>query len=333
MRSTMTHRHLRIALCSVLASASVGCGIKGVRTHGASTVRPARFNYNEAIVESQDRQMLLNLVRVKTGGTAFYLDVESAVTKYEYGGSVGASFGLTRGKTVTSNPGSAVTNTNAAGEVTETVTAPSITTVLPRTPVYGATADGTYKQTPTITYKPLKGTEFAALVSAPMFVGHLVALVETGWNVERLLDCCVQRVNELKNTVVVEGSVYATSDKPRGACENCLKEFDDLAKLLARSQKRGNLWFMRTGDPSPKAAIRVDCSDPEIASIRKLIGQPSLCEAAGAAEIKIASSGPLAPDSSRRAAAIEDKLVDLMLDLARQQRQIRDESGDATRGA
>ena len=173
-----------IALCWLLIS-GLGCGIK---RHGASTVPPARFNYNEAIVESQDQQMLLNLVRVKNGATTFYLDVDKVNVSYTYSGNAKATFGLKTGKQTVDDG------------TTETVT-------IPQTPDYGVEAGGSYTQSPTITYQPLKGVEFANRMLSPILPANLVGLVETGWDIRRVLDCCVQRINELKNAVVFESVV------------------------------------------------------------------------------------------------------------------------------
>jgi hypothetical protein len=139
---------------------------------GARTIPVARFDYNDAIVSSFDQQMLLNLVRLRYQDSILFLDLGSVVASYhrEVNGGLSPS--------VSSKPFQYGT---------------------------GASVGGNWSETPTISYAPLQGEDFAKRLLEPVHPSAILLLSRSGWGLERLLLCTVQQMNELVNGTAIGG--------------------------------------------------------------------------------------------------------------------------------
>ncbi len=98
---------------------------------------------------------------------------------------------------------------------------------------YGFGIGGSYTENPTITYEPLKGADFTRRLLTPVDPVALFLLAESGWSVERLLMCCVQRVNSIDN------ASSATGPTPQSVPDN--SRFRRVAALLRRLQSSNAL--------------------------------------------------------------------------------------------
>jgi hypothetical protein len=149
-------------------------GLGACMTHmGPQAVPGERFDYSEAIARSWNEQLLLNLVRLRYRDNPMFLDVGSVVSHYEFTGRLGGTVGLTPGK---------------AGSTT-----------------LGLQPGIEYRDMPTVTYSLLQGEEFATRLLSPVRPSTLFLLSQSGWSIERLFRCCVQKVNNLKNAVAAAG--------------------------------------------------------------------------------------------------------------------------------
>jgi hypothetical protein len=138
---------------------------------GPATVASARFDYNEAIIRSFDHQMLLNLVRLRYQDSVLFLDLTSVVASYRRDATVGAT---------------------AGAEIPTNVT-------------LGLNGNMSWGESPTITYAPLQGEEFAKRMLAPIHPASILLLSRTGWGIERTFMCTVQLMNELWNGSALGG--------------------------------------------------------------------------------------------------------------------------------
>ena len=239
-----------------------------VTTYGARTVPNARFDYNENIVRSRDEQMLVNLVRLSKNRPTFFLDVTGVNTSYEYTGNAGAKLAVAEGagrKITTTNMNSTSTAGTGATETTESNTVQRVSG-LPSTLSSELSGGVSYKETPTITYKPLQGPKFAKRLMSPIDTGLLLYLIESGRSIDRLMDCCIQRINGIsdervakvaRNWVVVEGQLK----EPAG-----YDLFSTIAKSMTAAQEKGFVWFERVHvlkdddeEIPDRAFIKVDC--------------------------------------------------------------------------
>jgi hypothetical protein len=170
-----------------------GCAVVGPRS-----IRPARFAYNEALAHSASEQLLLNLVRLRYRDTPLFLEVGSVVTQYQLGAG-----GTATGK---------LANRGEPEELTLGL-------------------NTAYSEQPTITYAPLQGEDFVARLLSPISPANIVLLSQSGWSIERLLLCCVQKVNSLRNAPAAAG--------PTPDYVPDYADFQRMARQLRQLQKAG----------------------------------------------------------------------------------------------
>lgn len=162
---------------------------------GPKTIPHARYDYNEAMTRSFKEQLLLNLVRLRYRDVPLFLEVGSIVAQYELSGGVAASSDLEGGGSL-----------GAGFDVSES---------------------------PTITYLPLSGEEFARRLLTPMSPATLVRLSQSGWSIERILLCCVHQVGPLRNAPSAAGPTPARAPD--------FERFHELAAALRELQSAGLL--------------------------------------------------------------------------------------------
>jgi hypothetical protein len=223
---------LRAACLAGVAAALLGAG--GCTHIGPRTLPTARFLYNQAVARSGEEQILLNLVRLRYGDTPQFLEVGSVVTRYTFAAGAGASAVLRSG----------------ADEA-------------------GASANVDFAEEPTVTYAPLQGREFVTQLLSPIDADNLFLLSQSGWSIERLLLCCVQRLNGLPNAVAAAG--------PTPDYVPVFEDFHAAAAALRRLQIAGRLEVAETDAgrfltilPAAKAAASGD--DPDLRQVKTLLG-------------------------------------------------------------
>ena len=213
--SAATHR-LRCLLLWTLAWASLAA--MGCSQIGPNTIANGRFDYNEAIVRSFDTQMLLNLVRLRYQDSILFLDLTSVVASYRREATVGTSAG--------------VDLPNSAS---------------PTSVALGATGGLTWSESPTISYAPLQGEDFAKRLLAPIQPNSILLLSRSGWGLERLLICTVQQMNELQNGTAIGGVA------PRRVTH--YERFRRVARLLRELQEDGFIQITTLSNQSDQVAI------------------------------------------------------------------------------
>lgn len=158
---------------SMLLALAVATLAACATNYGARGVAPSGYDYNNAIAQSKDEQLLLNIVRLRYRDTVVFMDIGSVTTQRQYTAGVSAENmlpfnGLKDGSTL----------------------------LIP---------NATYSETPTISYAPLKGSEFARNLLSPISADTIVLLANSGWSIERLLTCCVERLGGLSNAPSASG--------------------------------------------------------------------------------------------------------------------------------
>ena len=181
-------KYLKTFCVLVLLCLSMGC-----RTIGPGSLQQTHPQYNHAISKSLDEQFLLNLVRLKYRDNPFFLEVSSVTTQQSVQGSVSANVKFSGG-------GDALT--------------PS--------------AGFTYKETPTISYSPLRGDQFLKQILSPVPLEAVLILTQSGWSVERVVKVCVERANGLDNASNASGPT--PSREPR------YERFREMAEILRELQ-------------------------------------------------------------------------------------------------
>jgi hypothetical protein len=129
--------------------------------------------YATAISDSQKRQILLNIVRLRYGDTPTFLSVNQVLSSYtlEQRGELGLNL----------FPGSEEANTaTGLGSVT-------------------------FSDRPTVTFAPLSGERLARSAVQPLSPAELLPLAQVGLPIDVLFRLGVQSIGPLRNTVVLGG--------------------------------------------------------------------------------------------------------------------------------
>lgn len=160
-------------LCISMALIGSGC----TTNFGANGVAPAGFTYNQAIAQTTTEQLLLNLVKLRYRDTPVFLEVDSVTTQRQYAGSA------------------------------------SLLSAFPFSGIVGGASSlssgASFAENPTVRYSPLHGEKFAANLLAPIPPETIVLLSTSGWSLERLLLCCVERIGVLSNAPSASGPTPA----------------------------------------------------------------------------------------------------------------------------
>ena len=141
-------------------------------TFGPDALNNTHSAYNQAIVTTQNEQMLLNLVRLKYRDKAFFLKIGSVTAAMTFGSSVGMDTQLDLG---------------SGGSLIK--------------PHLGFS----YADKPTISYTPLEGEDFLKSVLSAIPLEAILVMSQSGWSVERIFGLCVERVNNLYNAPRASG--------------------------------------------------------------------------------------------------------------------------------
>jgi hypothetical protein len=191
-----------------------------VATEGCSFIGPRavavnRTDYNSVVQNTNDQEILLNLVRLKYRDTPVFLQIPSITSQFNFGGTIGAT------ATVNSQ----------------------VTSLTPEHSV-GIDTRLNYTEVPTVTYAPLQGEEFVQRVLSPVSLETMMLLTHTGWSIEDVFRLLVQRLNGVRNAPSASGPT------PQEAPE--FQNFLRAAKLLRELQIRNAveiLYELKGGQP------------------------------------------------------------------------------------
>lgn len=211
-----------------------GCASVGPKSISAN--RPA---YNIAVQQTNDQELLLNLVRILYRDTLYFTSVERVAASMEFnqGYSAGGVFGRT---------------SPSLGKQT-----------LTRTLSLGSSLAVNDK--PTIFYAPVDGEKFVRQMMTPMNPDLLLMLVKSGWSLDRVFMVGVQEMNGLKNAPTAAG--------PTPSREPEFRDFQEAVRLL-RALQREQLLDLAAG-PEGKGVelrfVRTASARPETARLRELL--------------------------------------------------------------
>jgi hypothetical protein len=101
----------------------------------------------------------------------------------------------------------------------------------------GGDASVRYIERPTITYTPLKGTEFAEQLIQPIPTDLVFSLVASGWPPEELMIMCIFRVGDIVN-VPIGADLKATDADILGAFRTAMRQLIELSRSNALEMQR-----------------------------------------------------------------------------------------------
>ncbi len=154
-RSARRRRRIGRALVLLAAWAALsGC-------LGPGAVRFTRMRYNEVVRETNDQQLLMNLVRLRYADSPVFIDLPTIISQFEL--AAGGS-----------DPGPSGSQTN-----------------------FGV-AGGWARDTPTINYHPREGREIAKALLTPLSA-DLFSVINAGASIEQLLLLTINDLNDVPN--------------------------------------------------------------------------------------------------------------------------------------
>ena len=172
-----------------LALAAAGCV-----PLGPSTVPSDQVDYADAISEARKRLTLTNIVKTRYGDAPSYLVASQVVAGYQLQANLSVSTGIDN---------SGVWTIGDDG---------------------GLTLGGQFNNNPTITYTPVAGADFAALLLQPIAPADVYALIAGGTPPDLVLGLLLGQINGLRNDLIERPGTIASDGR--------FREFLDLALTL-----------------------------------------------------------------------------------------------------
>jgi len=170
--------HLKSLASLFFALILSGCGtFDELLQIGPDSVEDGRGQFNTVIAETNDQQLLLNLVKRRYGDNTALLEVNSVSTTLEW--KRGGNLGLTLFD---------------GGEDANSL---------------GIGANGAYTERPTITYLPVKGPDLIKKNLSPLDPEVLILLSRSGWRLERIMRLTLNSINDLDNAAAASGPTPA----------------------------------------------------------------------------------------------------------------------------
>jgi hypothetical protein len=188
---------------------------------GPKAVRYTRLRYNEVVRDTNDEQLLINIVRLRYADSPVFIDLPNITSQFE---------AAARGNYL----GGYGNQTNAPASL--------------------GFGDLSLRDTPTLSYHPREGREIAKALLTPLS-SDLFIVVNAGANLEQLLLFSTNDINDVSN------AARATTITPRVADDNAvfLRGIRLLASL--REREATELVFGTdeqsddSSDPMPKSAV------------------------------------------------------------------------------
>ena len=156
---------------TVLALCFMGTLLSGCSQLGPDFMENGRNEYNKVLANTNDEEMLLNLVRRRYADSIAILEVNSVSTSLEWKRS-----------------GSLIANIFESSDNN-----------------FGVRGDGSYSEKPTITYLPLQGSSYVRNVLSPIQPEIILLLTRSGWSIERLLRLTTNKINGVNNASEASG--------------------------------------------------------------------------------------------------------------------------------
>jgi hypothetical protein len=164
---------------AVIAAALALAGCQHV---GPSSISMGRPDYNSAIQETSQQQLLENIVRVRDAQMPLVMDVTQINAGLTFQASAGAQVAGIGGQAALQGAGRAVATSNTAGALSSLVVPTEA----------GLFSSGViYQETPTITYTPLTGQPLIAQLSTPITVDFLATLPDSDWPITAVMTFAV----------------------------------------------------------------------------------------------------------------------------------------------
>jgi hypothetical protein len=143
----------------------------GCHATGPMSVKTGRASYNIAVQQTNNEQLLLNIVRLRYRDPPYFLEVSSISTTFEFTASASGSASLPESESNTYDLGTGIS----------------------------------FSEQPTVSYTPLQGEDFVTELMSPADLNTIILLYNSGWSVERIFRICLQSINDVPNAPTASG--------------------------------------------------------------------------------------------------------------------------------
>jgi len=219
-------RLMRKIAMTVLCLVATGCSPK----IGPHNVQDDSVVYNEAVKRGFDRQLLMNIVRLRYRDTPAFLEVGVVSAQYDFKRSISSRFDT------------------GTDDVTSVGWQPTI--------------GMDYSEKPTTTYNPLTGKTYVDRMLTPVKFDTFILLNSSGWNLSRLMRCCVQRMNNVKNAPNASGPTPPVVPE--------YEQFLELADLFHQLDINDAIHFFKKIEADADSPYYVLAVDPNAADINTM---------------------------------------------------------------
>jgi hypothetical protein len=158
---------LRRGIAALLACTSL-CGCFSI---GTTRLYEDQLGYSQALGDAEKSETLLNVVRIRYADTPVFLQATQVISGYQLQRNVTGGF-------------------------------EAFPSASPSTFLTGA-ASAQLQESPTFTFQPLSGEQFAQSFIRPLSPADLLPLVMSGMPIDVLFRLCVQSTNDLTNTMAL----------------------------------------------------------------------------------------------------------------------------------
>lgn len=210
--------------------------LSGCAWNGATHLPRERYDYNRALQSSASEQLLLNLVRLRYRDVPLFLEVASVSSQFQV-----------------------ASQSTAQGSITE----PMRNFIQKSLNLSQQLSVGS---NPTVSYQPLQGDMFVQRMLSPISLDNLVSLSNSGWSMDRVLQLCAQRLDDMPNAPTASGP---TPDRAP-----VFREFKDTAQRLRRLQMADKIvlgYAVKDGHRVP--VLRVMAGAERDADLRGLLAR------------------------------------------------------------
>lgn len=208
-------------------------------TVGLGQVPQTRDSYNRALDASENEQFLLSVVRMHYAEAPYFVSVDSLTATTTLITAV-------RGNVGVANPFNVGNGT-----------------------FWNLSPYAEFSQSPTITYSPNQGAKFATGMLAPLTMGKLFLLTQSGYSFSETIKLTLNRVGILQNGGVDADHIGAKTLPNTDAFDGFINFLDQSARNSQASfdylpyESRGAIYVkMKTADGAAKAAKYLGLSKP-----------------------------------------------------------------------
>lgn len=181
--------------------------------------------FNEAVKRGFDKQLLMNIVRLRYRDTPTFLEVNTISSSYDFKRTLGSTF------------------ETGTDDVTSIGWRPSFSIE--------------YNEKPTTIFAPLQGKTYVDRMLTPVPFDTILLLNSSGWNLGRLLRCCIQRMNNVKNAPSASG--------PTPPIPPVYEDFLEVADLFFQLDVSDAIHFLKKQDAESGATYYIVAIDPDAA--------------------------------------------------------------------